>query len=104
MRQKKDDRKPELCRALADWMENCCNERVPSFEQFTLSLPTAKPLIQTLRCQTSLIEDLFDHGYDFILTSCFQSDASERRFCQFRQISGGRFLVGLKDTICSGKI
>ena len=103
MRQK-DDRKPELCRPLANWIENWCYERVPSFEQFTLSLPTAKSLIRTLRCQASLIKDLFDDGCGFILTDCFQSDPLERRFGQYRQISGGHFLVGLKETIYSGKI
>ena len=101
---KKDDEKPKLCRALADWVENWCNERVPSFEQFILSQSTAKALIRTLRCQASLIEDLFDDGYDFILTARFQSDPLERRFDQYRQMSGGRFLVGFKDTICSEKI
>ena len=100
---KKDDGKPEFCRVLADWIETWCNERVPSFEQFTLSLSTAKALIRTLRCQASLIEDLLDDGYDFILTARFQSDPLERRFGQYRQMSGGRFLVGLKDTICSEK-
>ena len=101
---KKDDGKPEFCRVLADWIETWCNERVPSFEQFTLSLSTAKALIRTLRCQASLIEDLLDDGYDFILTARFQSDPLERRFGQYRQMSGGRILVGLKDTICSEKI
>ena len=46
---KKDDGKPEFCRVLADWIETWCNERVPSFEQFTLSLSTTKALIRTLR-------------------------------------------------------
>ena len=101
---KKDDGNPEFCRALADWIENWCNERVPSFEQFTLSLSTAKALIRSLRCQTSLIEDLFDDGYDFILTARFQSDPLERHFGQYRQMGGDLFLVGLKDTICSEKI
>ena len=100
---KKDDGKPEFCRVLADCIETWCNERVPSFEQFTFSLSTAKALIRTLRCQASLIEDLLDDGYDFILTSRFQSDPLERRFGQYRQMSGGHFLVGLKDTICSEK-
>ena len=61
-------------------------------------------MIRTLRCQASLIEDLFADGYDFILTAHFQSDPLERRFGQYRQMSGGRFLVGLKDTIISEKI
>ena len=101
---KKGDGKLEFCRALADWIENWCNDRVLAFQQFTLSLSTAKALIRTLRCQASLNEDLFDDGYDFILTARFQSDPLERRFGQYRQMSGVRFLVGLKDTICSEKI
>ena len=36
--EKKDDGKQEFCRSLVDWIENWCNEKVPSFEQFTLSL------------------------------------------------------------------
>ena len=101
---KKDDGKPEFCRVLADWIETWCNERVPSFEQFTLSLSTAKALIQTSRCQASLIVDLLDDGYDFILTARFQSDPLESRFEQSRQLSGGHFLVGLKDAKCSKNI
>ena len=61
-------------------------------------------MIRTLRCPACLIEDLFADGYDFILTARFQSDPLERRFGQYRQMSGGRFLVGLKDTIISEKI
>ena len=45
---KNDDGKPEFCRALADSIKNWCNERVPSFEQLTLSLSIAKALIPTL--------------------------------------------------------
>ena len=44
MRQKKDDGEPGFCRALSDWIENWCNERAPSFEQFPFSLLTAKEL------------------------------------------------------------
>ena len=46
---------------------------------------------------TTLIEELLNQGYRYILTSRFQSDPLERRFGQYRQMSGGRFLVGLKD-------
>ena len=59
---------------------------------------------QILRCLASLIEDLFDHGFDLILTACFQNHSLERCFGQYRQMSGDHFLVGFKDTICSGKI
>ena len=49
---KKDDGKPEFCRALTDWIENWCNERVPLFKQFTLPVSTAQALIRTLRCKS----------------------------------------------------
>ena len=88
---------------MADWIENWCNERIPSYEQFVLSFSTAKALIRTLRYQACLIEDLFDDGYNFILTARFQSDPLERHFDQYRQMNGGRFLVGSKDTKYSEK-
>ena len=91
---KKDGWKPEFCRALTDWIENWYNVRVPSFEQFTLSVSTAKALMRTLRRQASLVKDSFDDGYDFILTAPFQSDLLERRFGQYKQMIGCRFLVG----------
>ena len=101
---KKDDGKPQFCRVMADGIETWCKKRVPLFEPFTLSLSTVKALIRTLRCQASLIEDLLDDGYDFTLTARFQSDPLEMRFDQYRQMSGGRFLVGLKVIICIEKI
>ena len=55
-------------------------------------------------CQASLIEDLLSDGFKFVLTARFQSDSIERRFGQYRQMSGGRFLVGLKDVIWSERI
>ena len=36
-------------------------------------------------------------GYNFRMTSRFQSDPLERRFGQYRQMIGGRFLVGLRE-------
>ena len=67
-------------------------------------MSTAKAVIRTLRCKASLIEGLLDDQYDFILTARFQNDPLEKRFGQYRQINVDRFLVGLKDTICSEKI
>ena len=54
-------------------------------------------MIQTLRCQAALIQDLLTEGYKFVLTARFQSDPLERRYGQYRQMSGGRFLVSAKD-------
>ena len=51
-----------------------------------------------------LIEDLLGKGYDFVLTSRFQSDPLEKQFGQYQQMSGGRYLVGLRDVTSSEKI
>ena len=56
-------------------------------------------LTRTLSCHAVLIEKLFDE-----VTSRFQSDPLERRFGQYRLMSGGRFLVGLSDVTHSEKI
>ena len=47
---------------------------------------------------------LLSDGLKFVLTARFQSDAIERRFGKYRQMSGGRFLVGLKDVTWSERI
>ena len=60
--------------------------------------------MRTLKCHALLIEDLLAEGYDFIMTSRSQSDPLERRFGQYRQMSGGRFLVGLKEATSLEKI
>ena len=43
-------------------------------------------------------------GYKFGLTSRFQSDPLERRYGQYRQMSGGQFLVSLYEVLCSENI
>ena len=55
-------------------------------------------------CKAYLIEGLFSDGFKFLLTSRFQSYSIERRFGQYWQMSGGRFLIRLKDVIWSERI
>lgn len=98
------DNKPEFLREIADWIERWDAMKIPSSEFFTLSAQTSAALRTTLRCHANLIEDLLSEGYDFVLTSRFQSDPIERRFSQYRQMSGGRFLISLKDILCSENI
>ena len=43
-------------------------------------------------------------GFKFVLTAPFQSDSIERKFGQYRQMSEGTFLVGLKDVVWSERI
>ena len=81
-------------RLLAAWVAKGPDEKIPCFETFTLTKQTSSTLIRTLLCHAALIEELLDEGYRYILTSSFQSDPLERRFEQYRQMSGGRFLVG----------
>ena len=52
----------------------------------------------------SLIDDLLADGYDYVLTSHFQTDFLELRFSKYRQMSGGRFLVELHEVQCSERI
>ena len=73
-------------------------------KNFTLTTQTGSALVRTVLCFASLIEDLLREGYDFVLTSRFQSDPLEKRFRQYQQMSGERFLVGLRDVTSSEKI
>ena len=98
------DNKPTFLRALTDWIEEWKDESISNCEQFTLTENTSSALQRSLRCTASLIEDLLSEGYEYVLTSRFQSDPLERRFSQYRQMSGGRFLVGLREVNSSEKI
>ena len=98
------DNKPQFLRAFAEWIEIWDNEKRRNTEKYTLSAQTSYALRRTSRCHASLIEDLLLEGYDFVLTAKFQSDPIEKRFGQYRQMSGGRFLISAKDVICSEKI
>ena len=98
------DNKPQFLRALADWIENWDSEKIRNAERFTLTAQTSYALRRTLRCHAALIEDLLDDGYNYVLTARFQSDPIERRYGQYRQMSGGRFLISAKDVCCSEKI
>ena len=64
---------------------------------------TSSALVRTLLCLASLIEDLIEEEYDFLSTSRFQSDPLERQFGQYRKMSGGKFLVKLRDVTSSEK-
>ena len=86
------DGKIAYFRALANWIEEW--QKSPAF---TLTAQTSSALITTLRAQSYLIEDLLSEDFDFVMVSRLSSDPIERRFSQYRQMSGGRFLVGLRE-------
>ena len=86
-------------------METWKKEKIPNCENFQLSDQTNSALQRTLRCHAALIEDLLEiDGYKSVLTARFQSDPLEKRYGQYRQMSGGRFLVSLKETMCCENI
>ena len=56
--------KPQFLRALTDWVEAFDETKLPNTEKFTFSSQTSNALRRSLRCQTALIEDLLNNGYD----------------------------------------
>ena len=98
------DEKPALLRAFAAWLRDLQQEWISNCERFTLTSQTVSAFTRTLQHHASLIEDLFEEGYKFVLTSRFQSDPIERRSAQYQQMSEGMFLVELKYVTSSKKI
>ena len=88
------DKKTDFYRALADWIEQWCQS-----PHFTLTAQTASALTSTLRSHAILIDELVNEGYSFVMTSRLQSDPIKKRFSQYRQMSGGRFLVSLREVL-----
>ena len=93
------DQKTDYYRALADWIEEWCQS-----PHFTLTTQTTSALTKTIRSQALLIDELLSDGYSYVMTFCLQSDPIERRFSQYRQMSGGRFLVSLREVLNSKRI
>ena len=51
-----------------------------------------------------MIRDLLNKNYDNILTARFQNDPIELNFSRYRQISGRRFLVSMREMNNSEKL
>lgn len=99
------DKKIHFIRSLADWLEAWQQEKIPNCENFQLSKQTSSALIRTIRCHAALAEDLLtEDNYSYVLTARLQSDPLERRYGQYRQMSGGKFLVSLREIETSEKI
>ena len=98
------DMKPQFLRKFADWVEEWQELQGSKSQKITLTAQTSEALIITLRCTASLIEDLLKEGYKYVLTARFHSNPLELRFSRVRQMSGGRFLVGLTEFNCANRI
>ena len=77
---------------MAEWLET--GSKCPSF---TLTKQTSHTLVTTLRFIYNLVDDLLIENYDYILMSRFQSNPIKRHFSKYRQMSGVRFLVSLRE-------
>lgn len=94
------DMKLQFLQHFANWIEKWCTS-----PNFTLTSQTAHAIVGTVRGQIELIKELLTNdGFGYVLTSRLQSDPVERRISQYRQMSGGRFLVSLKDVINTERI
>ena len=87
-----NDGKIDFYKRLSDWIESWAQVL-----DFGLTKQTSKAFVITLRGQAMLMQELLDEGYEFIFTRRFQSDPLEKRFSQYRHMSGGRFLVSLRE-------
>ena len=94
-----NDGKIDFYKRLSDWIESwaqisdCC-----------LTKQTSKAFVITLRGQATLMQELLDEGYEFIFARGFQSDPLENKFFPYRQMSGGRFLVRLRELLSTERI
>ena len=91
------DNKPLFLQGFADWLERWQALQVQNSQRFTLTKQTCSALVTILRGTACLIEDLLSRNYEFVLTSRHQTDPLELRFSKYRQMSGDRFLIGLRD-------
>ena len=87
--------------SLAKWLENW---RYSAGSTFCLSKHMSSALISTLRSQSQLINHLLEEGYLYVRVGRMQSDPTERKFSQYRQMNGGHFLVSLNEFTNSEKI
>ena len=93
------DKNTDFYRIFADWIEFCC-----ASSSFKLTCETKSALVTTLRPQAGLIDELIDDGYEFVKADRFRSDPIEKRFSEYWQMSGGRFLVSSREVLNSERI
>ena len=66
---------------MTEWVQAWQKEGIPNYKNFSLTAQTSSGLFRTLLCLAWIIEDLLgEKGYDFVLTSRFQS---KTRFVQY---------------------
>ena len=91
-----NDGKIDFYKRLSDWIESWAQ-----ISDFCLTKENSKAFVIILRGQAMLMQELLDEEYEFIFT---RSDPLENRFSQYQQMSGGRFLVHLREVLSTERI
>ena len=85
--------------SLADWFSAWSETRTG----LCLSKQTFQALIKTLRALAQLMTELLQEGYLYVIPAKLQTDPLKKRFFQYRQMSGGNFIVSLREVLQSKK-
>ena len=80
------DGKIEFLKLFANWLSDWRESK-----KFGLSKQTFDALMSTNRAIVDLCSDLLHEGYTYIVMGRLQTDPLERRFSQYRQMSGCRY-------------
>ena len=87
-----NDNKPEFLLSFAT-----CIEQWLTCPNFSLTKLTSYALTTTLKATSCLLSELLKEEYKYVLATHLQSDPLERHFSKYRQMSGERFLVRLRE-------
>ena len=84
--------KPEFLSCVANYVEAWSTSSA-----LMLTKQTSHALMITLRATSYLLKDLLNEDHSYILTSRLPSDPIERHFSKYKQVTGGEFLVSLRE-------
>ena len=94
----------QFLQAFADWVETYETSQFSGCKKFTLNKANFTCVDNHASSHSMFNRGSVERGYAFVLTVRFQSDLIERHFSKYRQMSGGRFLVALREVQSSEKI
>ena len=90
-----------------NWLIGFLNGKLsnqPTRKSLPFGKQTISALVTTLRCIATLIEDLLQEAYAYVLTGQFQTDPLEWQFSKYRRMRGGQFLVELGEATNNERI
>jgi hypothetical protein len=89
-----------------DWLDDFKKwliewKSLSSSKEFGLTIDTNKAFIQTANAMSKIVPYLFEQNIDmeFLMLGKLQSDPIEHKFGKYRQMSGGQYRVGCRQTL-----